>query len=356
MNFEHIRTLVYDQPWSITLDKLAAIQQLLAMRLSGQKLEAEDIRDRIGAVDARRNTVRNGAIAVMPIYGVLLQRLDMLLEMSGGTSTDRLAKDFRALMGDPNIGTIVLDVDSPGGGVYGIGELAAEIFAARSEKRIVAVVNSMAGSAAYWLATAAQEVVVTTGGEVGSIGCYMIHEDWSGAYEMAGVKPTLIKFGEHKAEGNDIEPLSEEARDYIQKRVDGYGMDFVRDVAKNRGVDPARVMKDWGQGRMFRAREAVRLGMADRVGTLQETLLRLSGRTMTAGARAMAPGHDTGTNLRGLLEAIELEEGQAGTVTGDGSGEALPPFDGDAYDPAARVLAPERAAAQRDLALARFRE
>src|SRR5690606_12609791 len=111
------------------------------------------------------------------------------------------------------VGTIVLDVDSPGGGVYGVAEFAEEIYKARGQKRIVAVANSMAASAAYWIATAADELVVTPGGEVGSIGVYMLHEDWSGAYEKAGIKPTVIKFGENKAEGIDVEPLSESAQE-----------------------------------------------------------------------------------------------------------------------------------------------
>ena len=287
MNFEHVKALVYDQPWAITLPKLEAIQQMLVLRLSGVKLSDEEIAHRIGAADARRSTVRNGATAVLPVYGVLMQRVDMLSEMSGGTSTERIAKDFRALVADPNIGTIVLDVDSPGGGVYGIAELAEEIFKARSSKRIVAHANSLAASAAYWLASAADELVVTPGGEVGSIGVYMVHEDWSGAYEAAGVKPTLIKYGDHKAEGIDIEPLSDAARDAFQKRVDEYGEMFTNAVAKYRGTTAANVKATFGQGRVVGAKEAVKLGMADRVEPLQESIGRLTGRT-AASSRAAA--------------------------------------------------------------------
>ena len=286
MNFEHVRSLVYDQPWAILPEKLQAIQGLLSLRLSGAKLTPEAIAEQIGAADARRNSVRNGAIAVLPVYGVLMQRVDMLSEMSGGTSTERIAKDFRQLMADPNIGTIVLDIDSPGGGVYGIFELAAEIHAANAEKRIIAHANSMAGSAAYALFCAAGEGVVTPGGEVGSIGVYMIHEDWTGAYEQMGVKPTLIKYGDHKAEGIDIMPLDAAAKDSYQKRVDEYGEMFVHSVASHRGTTVANVKATFGQGRMFGAKEAVKLGMADRVEPLRETLARLSGSAPRKGARA----------------------------------------------------------------------
>jgi signal peptide peptidase SppA len=318
MNFQHVRALVYGQPWAITPAKLQVIHALLAERLAGQRLSAEAIAERIGAAEPRRNAARSGAIAVLPVYGVLMQRIDMLSEMSGGTSTDRIAKDFRQLVADPNVGTIILDIDSPGGGVFGIAELADEVFKARAEKRIVAVANSMAASAAYWLAAAASEVVVTPGGQVGSIGVYMVHEDWSAAYEEAGVKPTLIKYGEHKAEGLDFEPLTDEVKADMQKEVNTYGEMFTAAVAKYRGVSVADVRKNFGQGLCFVAKEAVSLGLADRVGTLQDTIMRLSGRASAAGASAsteweltMASVEPSGVALADAEDAViegEAEE------------------------------------------------
>lgn len=288
MNYQHIRTMVYDQPWAITLPKLEAIQQLLSMRLAGAKLSDDEIAERIGAADARRGSVRNGAVAVLPVYGVLMQRIDMLSAMSGGTSTDRILKDFQTLAADPNVGTIVLDIDSPGGGVYGIAELAEEIYRARTDKRVIAHANSLAASAAYWVGSAADEFIATPGGEVGSIGVYMLHEDWSAAYEAAGVKPTVIKYGENKAEGIDVEPLSDSAREHFQERVDQYGEMFVNAVAKYRGVTAAKVRGEFGQGRVFGPTEARRLGMIDRVESFTDTLSRLTGGNATRSARAAA--------------------------------------------------------------------
>ncbi len=348
MNFTRVRALVYDQPWAITPEKLNVIQSLMAMRLAGERLTPEAIAERIGAADARRNTVRNGAVAVLPIYGVLMQRVDMLSEMSGGTSTERIARDFRQLVADPNIGTIVLDIDSPGGGVYGIAELAEEIFKARADKRIVAVANSMAASAAYWLGTAADELVVTPGGEVGSIGVYMIHEDWSAAYEQAGVKPTLIKFGEHKAEGIDIEPLSDAAKDALQKRVDEYGAMFTSAVAKHRGTSAGAVSKEFGQGRVFGAKEAVKRGMADRVDSLQDTLARLTGKTSGKGARA-EDGHTFRMLEMGAVERqyfADLAAKEHELLYGDGS--VAQPLG------ILNVSTEQAAAAMRDLEWAKF--
>lgn len=283
--YNHLAAWALEQPWAVTPRMLGIIQGILSERLRGELPSPAVIAGRVAeerdlqAAAARQGSARSGAIAVLPVYGVLVQRADMMTEMSGGTSTERLAKQFRTLVADPGVGTIVLDIDSPGGGVYGIAELADEILKARGQKRIVAVANSMAASAAYWLAAATEEIVVTQGGEVGSIGCYMIHEDWSGAYEQAGVAPTIIQYGENKTLGNDIEPLSEDARGHYQERVNRYGEMFVAGVAKGRGVSKATVLKDFGQGLMFGAQDAVRLKLADRVGTLEETLDRLSGRS-----------------------------------------------------------------------------
>ncbi|MCC7371633.1 MAG: S49 family peptidase, partial [Chloroflexi bacterium] len=141
-------------------------------------------------------------------------------------------------------------------------------------------------SAAYWIASSADEIVVTPSGEVGSIGVFTAHEDISAALEAEGVTVTLISAGKYKTEGNPFEPLSEEARGAIQARVDDYYSMFVRAVARGRGVKPADVRGGFGQGRVVGADEAVRLGMADRVGTMAQTVERLAGRRGGAGSRA----------------------------------------------------------------------
>jgi signal peptide peptidase SppA len=293
-SYRHLAEWAMGQPWAVTPRMLGIVQGILAERLAGDIPDAETIAVRIGAADGtrRKGQRSSGSIAVLPIYGVVMQHADMMSEMSGAVSVDRVAQAFRTLMADASVGTIVLDIDSPGGGVYGVPEFAAEVFAARSQKRVVAQANSLAASAAYWIASAAEELVVTPGGEVGSIGVYALHEDWSGAYEQAGVVPTLIKYGENKAEGIDIMPLSDEARTHLQESVNMYGEMFTGDVAKQRGVSRATVNRDFGQGRVFGAEEAVSLKMADSVGSLQQTLERLIGQAGGKGSTAALLGEE----------------------------------------------------------------
>ncbi len=140
----------------------------------------------------------------------------MLMESSGGTSVQGVARQFRAAMADPDIGRVILDVDSPGGQVGGVEELAREIYQARGQKPVTAIANGLAASAAYWIATAADEFVVTPSGQVGSIGVFGMHQDVSAALEKDGVKVTMVSAGKYKTEGNPFEPLTDEARAAMQ--------------------------------------------------------------------------------------------------------------------------------------------
>ena len=150
--------------------------------------------------------------------------------------------------------------------------MAAEIFKARGRKPIIAVVNSLAASAAYWIASAADEIVVTPGGQIGSIGVVAIHQEFSRMDERLGMTTTLISAGEFKTAGNEFEPLGEEAESAIQRRVNQFYAMFVKAVARGRGVDIGAVVRGFGQGRIVTARDAVKLGMADRVATLEDVL------------------------------------------------------------------------------------
>src|SRR5690606_30987632 len=146
---------------------------------------------------------------------------------------------------------------SPGGQVNGIQELSDLIYSARGKKPIIAVANHMMASAAYWIGTAADEIVVSPSGEVGSIGVFAVHEDISGALAQDGVKVSIIKEGKYKAEANPFEPLNEEARAAIQESVsEAYGA-FVGAVARNRSVDAEVVRNGFGEGRMMGAQRAV---------------------------------------------------------------------------------------------------
>lgn len=272
-----ILRLVHEQPWAMLPSHLAALTEIVELRARGVKLPKESKRERIEA--ARRTpgmASAPGSVAVLNVFGPMAQRMSLFSEISGGTSTENLQATFQAAMADPNIGGIVLNIDSPGGSVYGVQELGAVIAAgvASGSKPVVAVANSMAASAAYWIGSQAGELVVTPGGEVGSIGVIAAHEDVSQAADAAGLKVSFITApeGGYKAEGNSYQPLSAEARDHLQGVINEYYDAFVRAVASGRRVSLTRVREDFGKGRMVTGARAVELGMADKVATLQEVI------------------------------------------------------------------------------------
>jgi len=286
----HLRRFLSESPWAMLPTALAVLVEIVERRALGVRLSDDEIAARVEA--ARRTpppAATPGSIAVVPILGAIIPRA-MLFDgekISEANSAEFIGRAFSAVLADPNVAAILLDVDSPGGNVQGIPELAATIRSARGQKPVVAVVNHTAASAAYWLASQADEIVVTPSGEVGSIGVFTVHDDLSAAAEKAGVRRTYIAAGAHKVEGNPFEPLSDATRQYLQQRVDAVHDEFVRDIARGRRVSQQTVRETFGQGRMVKASDALKLGMADRIGTFQETVDRLAARgERAAGLRA----------------------------------------------------------------------
>jgi signal peptide peptidase SppA len=288
MQYLRILAAFAGQPWAMQPEKLEAISAFLMFKARGGTLSPEEVQARISDRRAAEAVKSPGGVAVLAVQGVISQRMGMMQDISGGTSTDMLSQQFDAALADDTVKAIVFAHDSPGGGTYGVDELATKIRNARGVKPIVAQVDSLSASASYYLASQADEIVVTPGGEAGSIGVYSVHEDISQMLEREGVKPTLIKaqHGIYKAETANIHPLSAEAHDYLQQRVNVAEDAFIKAVADGRKVTQSQVRDSFGKGRMFGAQELVKRGMADRVGTMQDTLQRFGVSAPRLGASA----------------------------------------------------------------------
>ena len=309
MRYLHLLSWVASTPWSIEPVKAQTILGVLMNRAFGdQQADHDEPRAKLGWYDneetpeqraarleaAEQQAISDrGGIAIIPITGVIAPRIhDVQGSSTGGpnTSAEGIAAKVNKAAGDSNVSGIIIDVDSPGGNVFGLSEAAAVIRAAAAQKPVVAVANHLAASAAYHLASAAGELVVSPSGEVGSIGVFAYHQDISAALEKRGVKPTLIKAGDHKAETHPAFPLSEDAAAYLQEAVDASYATMIDDIAKGRGVAAAKVREGFGRGRMVMAAEAVQLNMADRIGTLGGEIERMqsglkSGRANSTGKR-----------------------------------------------------------------------
>ncbi len=233
---------------------------------------------------------KRGNVAIIPVTGVITQDVSFWELFGLQSSTARIGAQLAAALADPDTEGIVFNINSPGGEVYGTPELAARILAARDSKKTVAMVSGLAASAAYWLASQCAEIVIQPSGDAGSIGVYTVHFDQSGFLAQAGIAATEITAGKYKAEYSPLHALTEDARAELQKSVDATYADFLAAVAKGRGATVSEVRQNYGEGRVLMARDAVKAGMADRTGTLDDALKRAGLRRAEPAAQKSSGG------------------------------------------------------------------
>ncbi len=314
-----IRSAIFKEPWAILPARLDVILAYLEARANG--VHADAITDALRGAEKQaaqtRATLREQGVAVIPVGGTITHRASGIDAMSGRTTSSRdLVEKTREALGDNRVGAVIHHYNSPGGTVSGVPEAAADIRAMRGDKPIVAMADTMMASAAYWLGSAADEIAVTPSGDVGSIGVFAVHEDFSEQYARLGEHYTLVASAPHKGEGLDFLPMTDEYRSHLEDQVLAYDDMFVKDVAKNRGVTEKTVRQDFGEGRMVLAKQAVKVGLADRVETFDQTVNRLiagCGRKRRRRAMAVvADREDRGWALDPIDEARlamkELEE------------------------------------------------
>lgn len=328
MQFDVDRFLC-DRPLAITPAGLEEMRVHIAARMATfgvtppRDLMAAAVEMRAAQAEQGRARRARG-VGLIRIRGTISQHAqgDLSSLLMGGTAVEAVSAQLAEFMADDDIGKIVLDVDSPGGSIGGIRGLFNEILEARKTKPIVALANSQMASAAWWFASAASKVYAAPNAQVGSIGVYTLHQDWSKALETEGVKTTLISAGKYKTEGNPFEPLSDETLAYVQGQVDESYADFIHDVARGRGVTDAQVEKQYGQGRMLTARQARANGMIDGVYTLDQVIRRQETVETTvtsepAQAAATMPAVEAGP----IEEALTGEEPEEAEDVGDASEE-----------------------------------
>lgn len=268
--YDHLVGFAVTSPWAIEREMLAVIATILGRRLAGDDTGPDTI-----ALAGHRDIVTPPTgVAVLPMHGVIAPRMNMFSEISGGTTFEQATKDLRDAVAAKDVGTIVLDWDSPGGNVQGATEFAHEVLKARTVKPVISQVHHRMCSAAYWVGACATEIVCTPSGVVGSIGVYSIHNDLSDALKQLGVKRSYISKGKYKVDGNETEALSDETRERWLAEMEKPYAAFIKDVAAGRGVSAAAVRAGFGEGRAVQAEDALALGMVDRIATLDETLTR----------------------------------------------------------------------------------
>lgn len=298
---------VLTAPWAIEPPKLIEIQAIYATHLRGERIDIAGVEARLGRPlvnEPKEYEVVDG-VAVVSLDGVLAKRMNLFMEISGGTSMQIAGRTIRHALADDEVHSIVLLVDSPGGTVDGTQGLADIVMQARGIKPIVTLADGAMASAAYWIGSAAQQAYIADGTTlVGSIGVVTRHMDVSKSEEMRGVKTTELYSGKYKRIASEYAPLSEEGRQSIQEKLDYTYSLFVAAVAKNRGTSEEKVLQDMADGRVFIGEQAIAAGLVDGVSTLEALIARLN--TNRAGAARPAPSA-TSQGVPMSLTRAELE-------------------------------------------------
>jgi len=253
MKFEFLAQRLFNTPLAIAPGKAEVIMAALADRLGISQIarlnpapllmEDDDVVYSSPGRNGRAGYEVVAGVAIIEVYGTLVQKLGSLRPWSGMTGYDGIRQNFLMALSDPDVKAIMLDIDSPGGEVAGCFDLVDAIYRARGKKPIWSILNECAYSAAYAIASAADRIIVPRTGGVGSIGVIWMHMDWSKALTGAGFKVTFITYGESKADGHPEIPLSPEALARFQGDIDMMGELFVTTVARNRNIS-AKAVRD----------------------------------------------------------------------------------------------------------------
>lgn len=257
------------QPWAVdstTLQTMASMaERLTSDELSGLPM-ALAARDGKKAGDTMQ---KRGKVAVIPVRGVIARYANLFQQICGGTSIQLLSRDYQLAMSDPAVKAIVLDIDSPGGDVNGVHELAEMLFEGRKKKKTVAYVGALGCSAAYWLASAANEVVIDATARVGSIGVVMALRRHSDNNQIEVVSSQSPK--------KRLDPASGAGRSEYQGMMDAMAAVFVARIARNMKVSESTVLNKFGRGSVLVGQSAVNNKMAHRLGSLEGVIKELGG-------------------------------------------------------------------------------
>lgn len=306
---------ILTEPWAIRPEMLRQIADIYVAHALG---EHDPIAAAEAAAQARESVYGGRAdkpyqvldgVAVVPMVGVMGRRMNLFRAISGGVSTQIVASHVADAAADPSIRAIVLEVDSPGGTVDGTQDLARTVRQADAQKPVFAVATGMMCSAAYWVGSAARQVVATEDSmPIGSIGVIATHVDLSRARDKAGMAVTEITAGRYKALASDAKPLSDEGRAYMQETVDALYAQFLAAVAEHRGTDPQSVHERMADGRVWLAVEAEDRGLIDRIAAIEEVIHDARAHSMRTHRVGFGPAATNDTKpKRALMDLATIE-------------------------------------------------
>jgi signal peptide peptidase SppA len=290
LNYPHLASQVFNTPLLATAQLTDIIANFLAPRVLGMVPEGERLEAKAVQSYPVGNPNDNQHIAIISVHGILVPRRGVIEACEEITSYELLRNQLQAALASDNIKEIVLDINSGGGSAQGAFELAAFIHDATKQKKITALVNHNAYSAAYLIASACSEIVLSATSGVGSIGVYQKRLDLSAAIEQTGIKMHTFYRGACKVFFHPDLALSDEERDHIEIGIEETYQQFINAVATYRGLSAEAVQAT--EADCFNGQKAIDLGLADTLSDAQTAVntivRRLSAPTSTTRIQARA--------------------------------------------------------------------
>lgn len=261
-NYKHILSALTESLWLLKEESLRAMIDIVKKHNDIESLRSikPDVKvSNVGSV--------HGNVYVLNLMGPVFPYANLMTEMCGATSLEQISKEFKSAEENPDIDTIVSYIDSPGGHVTGTSEYAKMV--ADSNKKTVAYVSGTAASAAYWIASAHDEIIINDTARLGSIGVVVA---------IPKNDPDIIEIVSSNSPHKRPDPETDKGRDVILKELDALAEVFISTVAKNRNVSEEFVIDSFGKGGVLVGQAAIDIGMADRVGSFDQLILGLTKR------------------------------------------------------------------------------
>ena len=230
-------------------------------------------------------------IGVIDVSGVILD-------------AEKIDSQLRSFGEDSSIKAIVLHINSPGGGAAASQEIYHEVLRVRKEnnKKIVASVESVGASGAYYIASACDSIYANDASVVGSIGVIMEWTNYGDLLRWAKLKNIVIHAGELKDAGDPSRDLTPKETAYFQSLVDNMYTQFVHDVAVGRHSSDDKI-RPLATGQVWTGQQSLQLGLIDKVGGFRVALIDTARAVGISGEPSIARPSSQKRGLIGLLNS-----------------------------------------------------
>ena len=257
---------IHTKRWGITPEYLDVIIGVASRELKDIEavLSSPAVKKGSGLLSTR------SGVGIINIGGVIAPYMNIMTEISGGTTIEQLGLNFGEALRSKEIKAIVLNIDSPGGDICGIHEFSNMVYEARGQKPIVAYVGNLCASAAYWIASACDCIIADKTATLGSIGVVASWIDDSAWMEKEGIKEYKLVSSQTPNKQQDLN--SDEGLNSLQAELDGLANIFIESVATHRERAAKYVESNFGKGGVLLAEQAIKVGMADELGSLESVI------------------------------------------------------------------------------------